>query len=60
MNAIGGLIVVFGLTFVVMCGIFTILEDDYYIDIDDADIDAEIRYLMEIKRRNKEWRDKRK
>ena len=58
MNVIGGLIVVFGLAFVVMCGIFTVLEDDYYVDIDDADIDAEIRYLLEIKRRNKERRDK--
>ena len=58
MNPAGALIVIFGLAFVVMCGIFTILEDDYYVDIDDADIDAEIRYLMEIKRRNRERRNK--
>lgn len=60
MNPAGALIVVLGLAFVVMCGIFCVFEDDYYIDIDDADIDAEIRYLMEIKRRNKEWREKKK
>ena len=60
MNPAGALIVVLGLAFVVMCGIFTVLEDDYYVDIDDADIDAEIRYLLEIKRRNKERRNKRK
>lgn len=58
MNAVSGLIVVFGLAFVVICGVFTILEDDYYIDIDDADIDAEINYLLEIKKRNAERRKK--
>lgn len=60
MNPAGALIVVLGLAFVAMCGVFCVLEDDYYIDIDDADIDAEIRYLMEIKRRNQERRQKKK
>lgn len=36
---------------------FCIRVDDEYYNMSDSDIDEEITYLREIKRRNKIWRE---
>lgn len=54
------MILLIGAAAVVIWMVAAAIEDERYLGMSDEEIDEEIQYLLEIKRRNKEWRENRK